>query len=537
MGAKESIVLGLLLTAISCFITISSAAKDDFQQDMKIQCSFTRYPNLCIQTLTGLASGNQKLDFASALVNMTIRESEIPESAPADDEKSSSNLISPQTSQLAQMTIDYCHELMKMSLKRLNQALEALQKSPKRHKPDIQTWISAAITFQQSCKDEINDHTESNPLMEKISRKIDHLSELSSNSLALANRIPGNLETRKMTTSRRLHVQNFPEWVSASDRKLLQSTAIKANAVVAKDGSGDYKTVSEAVQAAGGGRFVIYVKAGTYNEKVHVNKDGITLIGDGKYSTVISASSNVAGGSSLKGSATFTINGDGFIARDIGFENTAGPNGHQAVALNIASDRSVLFRCSIVGYQDTVYAHTLRQFYRECDIYGTVDYIFGNAVAVFQSCTLTFRRPRNGGAFNTILANGRTDPGQNTGFSVQNCKITVGSDFAPVKNSYKSYLGRPWKAYSRAVVMQTSIDGEIDARGWVEWEGAGGSTYKTLYFAEYANTGPGSSTSGRVNWPGFHVIGTPDASKFTVANFIGGNSWLPATGVDFTSGL
>ncbi|XP_073043395.1 probable pectinesterase/pectinesterase inhibitor 54 [Primulina eburnea] len=534
MVTQKGIVFGLTM-AISCFIIISYAGKDDFEQEMRIQCGFTRYPNLCIQTLTGLASGIQRLDFATALVNMTIRESEIPESSPADT--SSSNLISPQT-QLAQMTIDYCQELMKMSLKRLNQALDALQKSPQQYKPDIQTWISAAITFQQSCKDEINGNTESNLLMEKISRKIDYLSELSSNSLALANRISSNTETQKMTTSRRLHQEEiFPDWVSVSDRKLLQSTEIKANAVVAKDGSGDYKTVSEAVHAAGGGRFVIYVKAGTYNEKVHVNKDGITLIGDGKYSTVISASSSVAGGSSLKETATFTITGDGFIARDIGFENTAGPLGHQAVALNIASDRSVIFRCSIVGYQDTVFAYALRQFYRDCDIYGTVDFIFGNAVAVFQSCTLIFRRPRRGGAFNTILANGRTDPGQNTGFSVQNCKITVESDFAPVKNSYNSYLGRPWKEYSRAVVMETNIDGVINPRGWVEWKGAGGSTYKTLYFAEYANTGPGSRTSGRVNWPGFHVIGTPEASKFTVANFIGGNSWLPPTGVDFTSGL
>ncbi|KAL0315899.1 UNVERIFIED_CONTAM: putative pectinesterase/pectinesterase inhibitor 54 [Sesamum radiatum] len=233
----------------------------------------------------------------------------------------------------------------------------------------------------------------------------------------------------------------------------------------------------------------------------------------------------------------WAITGDGFIARDIGFENTAGAEGHQAVALTVSSDNSVLFRCSIAGYQDTLYALALRQFYRECDIYGTVDFIFGNAAAVFQSCNLVLRRPRSGGAFNAILANGRSDPGQNTGFSVQNCKITVGSDFSPVRDKFNSYLGRPWKPYSRAVVMQSNIDGEISARGWVEWEGAGGSTYKTLYFAEYENMGPGAGTSGRVNWAGFQVIGTPEATKFTVASFIGGNSWLPSTGVTFVAGL
>jgi len=206
------------------------------------------------------------------------------------------------------------------------------------------------------------------------------------------------------------------------------------------------------------------------------------------------------------------ITGDGFIARDIGFQNTAGPQGEQALALYIASDHSVLFKCSITGYQDSLYALALRQFYRECDISGTVDFIFGNAAAVFQSCNLVLRRPGRG--YNVILASGRSDPGQNTGFSIHKCKITVSSDFSPVKHSYNSYLGRPWKE-----------------------PGAGSSTLKTLYFAEYSNEGPGAGLHKRVQWPGFHVIGEEEAAKFTVAKFIDGNSWLPSTGVTFNFGL
>lgn len=231
------------------------------------------------------------------------------------------------------------------------------------------------------------------------------------------------------------------------------------------------------------------------------------------------------------------ITGDGFIARDIGFQNSAGPQGRQAVALSIASDHSVLFRCSVVGYQDTLYALAYRQFYRECDIYGTIDFIFGNAAAVFQSCNLVLRKPGNHGSYNVILASGRSDPGQNTGFSVQKCKITASSDFSPVRHSYNSYLGRGWKEYSRSVVMDSIIDDLITPRGWVEWPGTGGSALKTLYFAEYANVGPGAGTSRRVQWPGFHVIGPQEATKFTVASFIGGTSWLPSTGVTFVSGL
>ncbi|KAK1550935.1 hypothetical protein Q3G72_027203 [Acer saccharum] len=99
---------------------------------------------------------------------------------------------------------------------------------------------------------------------------------------------------------------------------------------------------------------------------------------------------------------TKAITGDGFIARDIGFHNTAGPQGEQALALNIASDHSVLFRCSIAGYQDTLYALALRQFYRECDIYGTLDFIFGNAAAVFQNCNLAICC-RHGSGYNAIF--------------------------------------------------------------------------------------------------------------------------------------
>lgn len=194
---------------------------------------------------------------------------------------------------------------MSMSRKRLNQAMDALKKSPGKYKSDIQTWLSAALTFQQTCKDSVEGHVPSNLYMGEVYKKMEFLSELGSNPLALANRLINGHVVGKSPAGRRL--LGFPRWVSAGDRRLLQSTEIRANAVVAKDGSGHYKTVSEAIAAASGGRFVIYVKAGTYNEKINTNKDGITLIGDGKYSTIITASGSVGKGrSSLRGSATFS---------------------------------------------------------------------------------------------------------------------------------------------------------------------------------------------------------------------------------------
>lgn len=200
---------------------------------------------------------------------------------------------------------DYCEELMSMSLKRLEKSVLALKESPKKNKHDIQTWLSAAVTFQQTCKDSVEGLKLSGELNEKISQKMDYLSQLGSNPLALTNRITEN--SRQKNTDRLLNEEQiFPSWVSSKDRKLLQAPAIKANAVVAKDGTGNYRTVAEAINAASGNRFVIYVKAGVYKEKIHTKKNGITLIGDGKYSTIITGSSSVAGGSSMPGSATFS---------------------------------------------------------------------------------------------------------------------------------------------------------------------------------------------------------------------------------------
>ncbi|KAF5743132.1 pectinesterase [Tripterygium wilfordii] len=501
------------------------------KEQVQRQCGFTRYPDHCLKTLSGL--GNQQPhfeDIVSVLVNKTISETQLPIS---DIFPNFTSQFYVREDKHAKSQTGYCDDLMSMSLKRLQQSIVALKESHRKNKHDIQTWLSAAMTFQEACKDSTKEGLELSTEGDlQLVAHMDHLTRLASNSLALANRI--TWKSSNSSTNRHLNeVQDFPSWVSAKDRKLLQAPTMRANAVVAKDGTGNYMTVLEAIQAASGNRFVIYVKAGVYREKIKTNKDGITLIGDGKYATIIVNDDSVNGGASMPSSATFTITGDGFMARDIGFQNTAGPGGEQALALYVSSDHSVFYRCSIVGYQDTLYALALRQFYRECDISGTIDFIFGNAAVVLQNCNILFRRPRSGSSYNVILANGRTDPGQNTGFSLQNCRIGASSEFNAVKHGFRSYLGRPWKDYSRAIVMQSNIDDSIDSRGWVEWPGSGSGILKTLYFAEYANTGPGGGTSGRVNWPGHHFLGPPDAAKFTVRNFIAGHLWIPSTGVTF----
>lgn len=219
-----------------------------------------------------------------------------------------------------------------------------------------------------------------------------------------------------------------------------------------------------------------------------------------------------------------------FVAVNITIRNTAGAIKHQAVALRNGADLSTFYSCSFEGYQDTLYTHSLRQFYRECDIYGTVDFIFGNAAVVFQNCNLYPRSPMSG-QFNAITAQGRTDPGQNTGTSIQNCNIQAAEDLG----STRTYLGRPWKEYSRTVYIKTFMDTLIDAVGWREW--SGDFALNTSYYAEFDNSGPGSDTSGRVTWPGFHIINATDAVNFTASSFIPADEFLPQTGVPYSSGL
>lgn len=227
--------------------------------------------------------------------------------------------------------------------------------------------------------------------------------------------------------------------------------------------------------------------------------------------------------------------GSGFIARDMTFENWAGPSKHQAVALRVGADHAVVYRCNIIGYQDTLYVHSQRQFFRECDIYGTVDFIFGNAAVVFQNCSIFARKPM---AFqkNTITAQNRKDPNQNTGISIHACRILATSDLEASKGNFSTYLGRPWKLYSRTVFLLSYIGDHVHPRGWLEWNAT--FALDTLYYGEYMNYGPGSAVGQRVKWPGYRVINsTVEASKFTVAQFIFGSSWLPSTGVAYLAGL
>ncbi|KAG6431614.1 hypothetical protein SASPL_109693 [Salvia splendens] len=344
-----------------------------------------------------------------------------------------------------------------------------------------------------------------------------------SNSLAIVSKIPGLIRGRTNISSRR----RMGELAATEEAEL------RPNATVARDGSGDYETIGEAVKAVperSKRRFFIYVKRGEYKENVVVGKDSWNLVmyGDGSEKTVVSGRLNyVDDGLGPFDSATLIAEGRGFVAMDMGFKNTAGPEKFQAAAVRSSSDRSIFYRCRFDAYQDTLYAHSNRQFYRDCAVTGTVDFIFGNAAAVFQNCRVEARQPMRG-QYNTITAQSKSDPNQNTGFAVHRCSI------GPRGNvTARTYFGRPWENYSTAVVMVSEIGGVIDPEGWSAWE-PGSDAPDSIFYGEYKNNGPGSGLGGRVTWPGYRpAIEDDEAEGFSVEKFIQGSEWIEGLNIRY----
>ncbi|KAF7804969.1 pectinesterase-like [Senna tora] len=313
---------------------------------------------------------------------------------------------------------------------------------------------------------------------------------------------------------------------------------VKPNVVVAKDGSGQFKTVQEAVDSypkKHQGRYVIYVKAGVYDEIVKVNnkKTNLLIYGDGPTKTIITGKRSYKSGWKTINTATFTTTADDFVAKSIAFENTAGPSGHQAVALRVMGDRSAFFDCAMHGYQDTLYAHAKRQFYRNCEISGTVDFIFGYSSTLIQNSRIIVRKP-NANQQNIVVADGTAQKNMPSGIVLQNCQIMPSPDLHPDRLTVRSYLARPWKAYSKAIFIQNSIGDLIQPEGFLPWMGT--MYLDTCYFAEFGNTGAGSGVDKRVKWSR-GLLTKADAAHYTAEEWLKASTWLPATGVPFTAGF
>lgn len=297
-------------------------------------------------------------------------------------------------------------------------------------------------------------------------------------------------------------------------------TAASVRVLVSPDGHGDFPTIQQAIDHApayGEGRLVIAIQPGVYRERLMVPQDRprITLLGPGNdpTATVITynMSAAAAGGTFL--TSTVDVEGADFEASNITFENSFG-SGSQAVALMLHSDRAVLRHCRLLGWQDTLYAATGRQYYEDCYIEGAVDFIFGNARAVFHDCEI-----HSAGA-GYITAQSRTSADGPYGFVFDHCKLTAREGVSKV------YLGRPWRPYARVVFLSTEMGAHIDPAGWHEWHPGETHSLDTSYYAEFASSGPGASRSQRD--PHTQFLNEKEAKPFEVKAFLAGpDGWDP----------
>ncbi len=288
--------------------------------------------------------------------------------------------------------------------------------------------------------------------------------------------------------------------------------------LVAADGSGDFKTVQAAVDAAPSSGVVIRIRPGMYREKLIINKVGVQLRGTGSDASKVvlsyDDSSGTAGGTTK--SASVTVSGDDFYAENLTIENIFSrtrpltQEGSQAVALKISGDRSVLRNVRFLGYQDTLYAtgKPSRQYFADCYIEGNVDFIFGDARAFFENCEIHSKAH----SVVMITAQSKLHADELSGYVFDHCRLTADPDAKAI------YLGRPWRAFATVVFINTEMGAGIAPEGWHEWEHDGKASLPTVFYGEYKSSGPGANAARR-------QLSEEEAHRFSVTTFFDG--WDP----------
>ena len=292
--------------------------------------------------------------------------------------------------------------------------------------------------------------------------------------------------------------------------------AVEPAFVVAADGTGDFRTVQEAINAVPDFRkneTRIFIKKGIYKEKLVLagSKTNVTFVGEERDKTILTyddfAQKKNRFGEEVgtTGSTSFFVFGDGFRAENISFENSSGPVG-QAVAVRVDGDMVAFINCRFLGFQDTLYPHgeKSRQYYRECVIEGTVDFIFGWSTAVFDHCTVVCKD-------HGFVTAPSTNEGTAFGFVFLDCKIT---GTAP-ESSF--YLGRPWRPFGKSAFLRCELGSIIKPEGWHNWDKP--EAEKSTFFAEYKNFGVGASSEKRVSWS--HQLTDEEASVYAPEKILG----------------
>ena len=308
-------------------------------------------------------------------------------------------------------------------------------------------------------------------------------------------------------------LDKYPDWARKNLNQAKKKTKDKYNVIVAKDGSGDYTSIQEAIYASKAfpyERVVINIKNGIYNEKVHVFSwnTKVSLLGESKENTIITFDDYFdkinLGRNSTFHTSTVLVEGNDFIAKNLTVKNAAGNVG-QAVALSVNANRCYFENCAFIGFQDTVYTagEDYKQYFKNCHIEGSTDFIFGEATVLFESCTIHSKS-------NSYITAASTPKNQEFGYVFTNCKLTANN------NVSKVYLGRPWRKYAKTVFINCEMGAHILPEGWHNWSNKEAET--TSFYAEYNCKGNGYMPKERVSWS--HQLNHSEAKKYTIENIL-----------------
>ncbi|UFH33447.1 pectinesterase family protein [Chryseobacterium sp. C-71] len=293
---------------------------------------------------------------------------------------------------------------------------------------------------------------------------------------------------------------------------------------VAQDGSGQFTTIQKAIisiRDLGPGEALVKIKAGTYNEKIVIpsSKHKITLQGESKENTIITNDDYSGKMDALNqkmttfNSYTLLVMSDDVKISNLTIQNSSCNQG-QAVALHVEGDRFTVKNSNILGCQDTVYTggNHSRQYYENCFIEGTTDFLFGSATVVFKNCTIK-------SLANSYITAASTDQSKEFGYVFLNCKLIA------KEGINKVFLGRPWRPYAKTVFINTEMGNHIVPEGWNPWKGDKmfPDKDKTAYYAEFGSKGEGGKTDNRVAWS--HQLTKREAKKYTIKNILG--DWKP----------
>jgi pectinesterase len=295
-------------------------------------------------------------------------------------------------------------------------------------------------------------------------------------------------------------------------------------AIVAADGSGQYRTVQDAVNAApqdtsAERRWVIFIRAGVYRELLYVQREKryVVLVGEDPVKTVITYDLK-AGDTGPDGkpigtfrTATAVIDADDVTVENLTIENAAGPNG-QALAVRVDGDRVIFRNCRFLGWQDTIFLNRGRQYFEDSLVTGHVDFIFGGATAFFERCRLHVWR-------NGYITAASTPREAVHGFVFAHARITGPPEVT-------TYLGRPWREFAQVTFLDTEMSDVVRPEGWHNWDKP--ERERTARYAEFGSTGPGARPGAgpRVRWA--RRLTAADARGVTIDAVLGGaDHWDP----------